>query len=163
MYSKMNRFGAAALATLALCLFCFGPAAAASTEPAQAKMVEDMVNSAIRLIQTKGQAAFKELNAADGPWHKGATSIFVSDDKGLELVNPAQPELIGKNFWEYKDPQGKLLIQEQWDLVKARGEGWLDCTWIKPGTTRQARCRAFVKDVEAQGKRFLVGAAYYPN
>lgn len=143
-------------AALALCLAAHTPAAAA-----QADEVKAMVKSAVKLIEAKGEPAFTELNAPNGPWRKGPTAIFVADEKGVEVVNAAEPEMVGKNLWDYKDANGKLLVQEQWKLVKAKGEGWIDGVWVKPGTDKPTPCRSFVQMAEVDGKLYLVGAAYY--
>ncbi len=46
-------------------------------------------------------------------------------------MHAAQPELEGKNLINFKDPEGKLLIQEL-DAV-AQGGGYVDYWWQKPG------------------------------
>ena len=125
----------------------------------QAKEVEAMVKAAAALIQQKGQDAFAELNAGGDAWHKGATGIFVSDGAGMELVNPAQPEIVGKNLKDI--PGAAKTFEEQWKLVQEKGQGWYEGTWQKPGTDKQTKCRSFVKGVEAGGIQYLVGAAYY--
>ncbi|MEE9912766.1 MAG: cache domain-containing protein [Deltaproteobacteria bacterium] len=133
------------------------PPAAADPE----KQVRELVNAAARLIGSKGEAAIAELNVKNGPWHKGETAIFVSSETGVELVNAAQPEMVGKNLWNFKGPDGKQVIQEQWKLVRAKGEGWYDCLWVKPGTGKTAPCRSFVRGIKVKDKHYLVGAAYY--
>jgi len=156
-----------------LCLLCwiavFGllpwlAAVSPAAPPAasvQEKQVKELVNSAVKLIKSRGEAAFAELNVKNGPWHKGETAIFVSSETGQEMVNAAQPELVGKNLWDFKNPDGRLIVQEQWKLVKTKGEGWIDGMWVKPGTDKVVPCRSFVQGVKIKGKSYMVGAAYY--
>jgi cytochrome c len=142
------------------CLASVSPAAppvAADRE----KQVKELVSSAVKLINSKGEAAFAELNVKNGPWHKGETAIFVNSETGVEMVNAAQPELVGKNIWNLKGPNGKMTVQEQWKLVKSKGKGWVDGLWVKPGTNKTVPNRAFVQGVKIKGKQFMVGAAYY--
>ncbi|MFH1035622.1 MAG: cache domain-containing protein [Pseudomonadota bacterium] len=139
-------------------------AAKPAPNPAQEKAIKAMVASAAKLIKTKGDAALAEFNAnAGNRWGKGPTGIFVSDEKGLELANAAEPGMVGKSVWDYKDPDGKLVVQEEIKLAKTKGKGWLDCKWAKPGTDQPVACRAFVQGVKVKGKFYLVGAAYYPQ
>jgi cytochrome c len=162
----VKKLGWMGLAALLACLAFLATAAVAVPPPsssAQEKQVKALVKSAAKLIKKKGEAAFAELNVKNGPWHKGATAIFVGDDKGLELVNAAAPELVGKNLWDFKDPDGKLVIQEEWKIIKAKGKGWLECKWAKPGTTQPVPCRSYVQGVKYKGKQYMVGAAYYPE
>jgi len=142
------------------CLVSVAPAAPLSTAD-QEKQIRELVHSAVKLIKAKGEAAFAELNVKNGPWHKGATAIFVTGETGMEMVNAAQPELVGKNLWNVKGADGKLTVQEQWKFVRAKGEGWLDSTWIKPGTDKSVPCRVFVQAVRIKDKSYMVGASYY--
>jgi cytochrome c len=148
-----------AVFALMSCLSSVSPAAPLAAD--REKLVKELVDSAVKLINSKGEAAFAELNVSNGPWHKGETAIFVNSETGVEMVNAAQPELVGKNLWNLKGPNGKLTVQEQWKLVKTKGKGWLDVMWVKPGTDKTVPCRVFVQGVKVKGKQFTVGAAYY--
>lgn len=140
------------------------PAKAPAKHAAQEKEIKSLVAKAARLIKAKGDAALAEFNANPGNrWGKAPTGIFVSDEKGLELANAADPATVGKNLWGYQDPDGKLVVQEQWKLVKAKGKGWYEGKWAKPGTDKPVPCRSYVMGVKAKGKFYLVGAAYYPE
>jgi two-component system NarL family sensor kinase len=101
------------------------------------------------------------MNKKDGPWNKGGVSLFVCDDKGLELVSARDPEMVGKNFWDYKDDRGVLVTQEEWKLAKAKGKGWLNSMWNKPGETKSSLCRVYLTRLQTGGKDLLVGAYYY--
>lgn len=142
------------------CLVCVAPAAAAP-DAAKDKEVKALVKKAVKRIKAKGQAAFAEINAKDGPWRKGDTAIFVADAKGMEVANAAYPELVGKNLWDHKDPDGKLVVQDQWKIVKTKGKGWYQCKWPKPGSDQATACRVYVEGVKVKGQRHLVGAAYF--
>ena len=161
MLNIFSRTGLVALCVCLLGLSLAAPASAARKNPLLERQAKTMSDSAIKLIKSKGEAAFFEMNQKDGPWFKGGVGIFVSDEKGVELVNPADPGLVGKNLWDYKDPDGKLVIQEQWKIVKAKGKGWLDCKWNKPGESQASRCRVYVRGVKTGGKNLMVGAFYY--
>lgn len=152
------------LTLLASAALAAKPAKAPAKAAAQEKQIMAMVASGVKLIKAKGDAAMAEFNAnKDGRWGKAPTGIFVSGQDGKELANAVEPASVGKNLWNYKDPDGKLVVQEEWKLVKAKGKGWYDCKWAKPGTDKPVACRSYVTSVKVKGKQYLVGAAYYPE
>ncbi len=159
MTGKMRSVCSVLLLTALSCLMSFSLVLAAQANQDQEKDVEAMVNAAVKLIQEKGVAAFDELNKGGDAWVKGATGIFVSDGAGIELANPAQPEIVGKNVKDI--PGAAETFEGQWKLVQEKGQGWYDGSWQKPGTDKQTSCRSFVKGVEVGGQQYLVGAAYY--
>jgi signal transduction histidine kinase len=167
MVKKLNALIVVALVFSLTCLASVAmaktPDKASAKYAAQEKQIKAMVAAAAKLIKAKGEAAFPAMNVKNGAWHKGDTAIFVSDEKGVELVNASAPEMLGKSLWDYKDPDGKLVVQEEWKLVKAKGKGWIDCKWAKPGTDQPVPCRSYVQGVKIKGKVYLVGAAYYPE
>ncbi|MBI4798271.1 MAG: cache domain-containing protein [Desulfarculus sp.] len=167
MLKKFNVIALALLLTLTFlttAAFAAKPAKAPAKYAAQEKQIKALVAKAAGLIKAKGEAAMAEINAnKDGRWGKAPTGIFVSGADGLELANAVEPASVGKNLWGYKDPDGKLVVQEQWKLVKAKGKGWYEGKWAKPGTDKPVPCRSYVKGVKAKGKQYLVGAAYYPE
>ena len=57
--------------------------------------------------------------------------FFVYDYKGLNIVHSRKPELEGTNLFEFKDDNGKLLIQELIEKAK-QGGGFTQYLWDKP-------------------------------
>jgi signal transduction histidine kinase len=51
--------------------------------------------------------------------------IFVYDEKGVVLGHGARIELTGRNRWNDRDPDGKLMIQEFTNLVHKKASGWV--------------------------------------
>jgi signal transduction histidine kinase len=56
----------------------------------------------------------------DSKWYTGKTYVFVDDFNGTVLVNPASPEIEGKNLIDMKDAKGKTLVREFIDWPKLR-------------------------------------------
>ena len=81
--------------------------------------VLDLVRSASRLLKKEGMAGFDRLRDKSDEFAFMDTYVFVLDANGKELVNPAFPNLEGRNLVNYKDAQGKLLVKEMLD-----GLGW---------------------------------------
>jgi len=57
--------------------------------------------------------------------------FFVYDYNGINIAHSRKPELEGKNLFEFKDDNGKLLIQELIEKAK-QGGGYTRYLWDKP-------------------------------
>ena len=57
--------------------------------------------------------------------------FFVYDLQGRSLMHSRQPELVGRDLWELRDPQGRPTIQQL--IGRARtGGGYVEYAWPKP-------------------------------
>jgi len=84
--------------------------------------------------------------------------FFVYDLDGTVLMHSRQPELLGRNLWELRDPQGRPTIQQL--LARAReGGGYVDYLWRKPSTGQLAPKLGYV--VALPQWRWMVGTGLY--
>ena len=60
--------------------------------------------------------------------------FFVYALDGRVLMHSRQPELIGQNLWELRDPQGRPTIQQLISQAKAGG-GYVEYLWRKPSSS----------------------------
>ncbi|HLO81411.1 MAG TPA: cache domain-containing protein [Chitinophagaceae bacterium] len=125
--------------------------------------IEDVVNRAADLVTAKGREAFGELRDKKGPYLFMDVYVFVDDPNGVELVNPAQPSIEGKNVMDLKDAKGKLLAKEYIDAAMNKGNAWVDYYWYKPGSNVPALKHTFVRKVTHGGETFILGAGFYEN
>jgi signal transduction histidine kinase len=123
--------------------------------------VMDMVQDAVGEIEEKGKAAFPLFHDPTGPFLAKHAYIFVHDLNGIELVNPAFPTLEGRNMLDFKDTQGKLVVQEMLELIRTRGSGWVDYMWPKPGESMSTRKSAYVSKAKMGNQWVLVGSGVY--
>jgi methyl-accepting chemotaxis protein len=68
----------------------------------------------------------------------GSGYFFIYKVGGTVFAHAAQPQLEGKNLIKFKDPEGKLLIEEL-DLVSRQGGGYVEYVWEKPGQGLQPK------------------------
>lgn len=59
--------------------------------------------------------------------------FFVYSLDGTVLMHSRQPELIGQNLWELRDPQGRPTIQQLIHQAQAGG-GYVEYLWRKPSS-----------------------------
>lgn len=172
---KMAWFGAVVLLAT---MFCAGLALAGAAKDAPKdvtksapsandaakdteKQIEKLVREAVQMVFEQGDAAYAQFRKPDGKWYDKERFFFVSDDKGVDLVNPTFPELEGKNLWDMKDPKGRYPVREEIALVKAQNHGWIDVLWNKPGEKTASKARTYVMGVEIKGRLLMVGAGYF--
>ena len=123
--------------------------------------VEDMVNAAVAEIEKNGDRAFQLFHDPTGPFIAKDAYIFVYDRNGTNLVLPAFPNLEKRNLSEFKDTQGKLVIREMLDQVQAKGSGWIDYMWPKPGESVSTQKTSYVSKARLGDTWVMVGAGVY--
>jgi signal transduction histidine kinase len=125
------------------------------------EFVIDIVKDAVGQIEKNGESAFRLFHDPTSPFLAKDAYIFVFDDKGTDLVNPAFPNLEGRNLMELKDTRGKLIVQEMFNLVQRSGTGWVDYMWPKPGESISTLKSAYVSQARIGNKQYLVGCGVY--
>jgi len=123
-------------------------AAPAFAQTATRDDAKAFVKEAVAFATKNGKDAFlKEVMAPQGHFHfqKGQRKdlyIFVYDEKGTVLAHGVRLDLLGKNRWESKDPDGTPWIQEWTKLVKAKGSGWQEYKEINPAENNKVMKKA---------------------
>ncbi|MEC4719512.1 cache domain-containing protein [Noviherbaspirillum sp. CPCC 100848] len=84
--------------------------------------------------------------------------FFLYDLSGKSLMHPRLPDLVGKNLWELRDPEGNPTIQRL--ISKARsGGGLVRYLWEKPSTRKMAPKLGYVVMLERWG--WMLGTGIY--
>jgi signal transduction histidine kinase len=123
--------------------------------------VVDEVRDAVGQVETNGAAAFSLFHDPTSPFIAKDAYVFVFDMDGVDLVNPAFPNLEGRNLLNLKDTQGKYLIREMLKVVRAKGSGWVNYMWPKPGDSVSTQKSAYVSKAKMGEKEVLVGCGVY--
>lgn len=128
-----------------------------------ATIIEDLVEKAAVLVETKGKGAFPILRDKKGPFVFMDTYVFMVSTDGTEVFNAGLPALEGTNNMDLKDLKGKSLVRDEIALALKEGKGWIDGHWYKPGDNQPALKRTFVKKVKCDGETCIIGSGYYPS
>jgi signal transduction histidine kinase len=123
--------------------------------------VVDAVKDAVGQIEQHGTAAFPLFHDPTGPFIAKDGYIFVFDSKGIDLVNPAFPNLEGRNLLDLKDAHGKPLIREMFKVAQTSGSGWVNYMWPKPGESVSTQKFAYVSKAKMGDQWVLVGSGVY--
>lgn len=104
-------------------------------ERATAKEAEAMVKKAVAFLKANGkEKAFAEFNNHQGKFTNKDLYITVYDMNGKCLAHGQNAKMVGKDLIELKDADGKFLIKERVETVKAKGKGWQDYKYTNPLT-----------------------------
>ncbi len=123
--------------------------------------VVDMVTNAVEQAEKSGRDAFRLFHDPTGPYLAKDAYIFAIDSKGVEVVNPAFPNLEGRNNLELRDTQGKLLTREILQVTQTKGTGWVDYMWPKPGDNVSTLKSAYVAKANVGGEWMAIGCGVY--
>lgn len=128
----------------------------------QEEYTVSQVNSAIELIDEKGEQAFPELRENDSEWFHDDIYIFVWQTDGLRVVYPPDRSGEGQDMSDLEDYNGKPIGQLFIDTaLSEEGEGWVDYYWPMPGETEASLKHTFIKRASIGNETYLVGSGYY--
>jgi len=123
-----------------------------------------LVKDAVAFLKKNGKEKFcQEVTGPKGQFHftagtKKGLYIFVYDEKGVVVAHGVRAELVGKNRWTSKDPDGKPWIQDWTKLAKEKGSGWIEYKELNPAQGNKVMKKA--SWVELQNG-MVIGAGIY--
>jgi len=87
---------------------------------------------------------------------EGELYLFLYSFDGAVFAHGQQVDLLWKNLYNTEDDFGTLIVQSI--IKKARdGGGWVTYKW------RNATKVSYVKEVQKDGKSYVIGTGYYPH
>jgi hypothetical protein len=118
------------------------------------------VNEACALLEKEGTAAFPKFSGKGCAFLYEGTYIWVHRLENSEmLVHPIKYKMVGNQMVGLKDANGKRFFVAMNNLVKEKGEGWVEYYWPKPGSQDSTRKISFVKKSKlADGTEVVVGS-----
>ena len=86
--------------------------------------------------------------------------FWINDINSKMLMHPIAKNLMERpTLADLKDPTGKALFTEMIDIVKSKGEGFVDYMWPQPGAEKPVPKVSFVKGYEPWG--WVIGSGIY--
>lgn len=119
------------------------PAWAGGT-PEEAKA---LVEKAIAFYKANGkEKALAEFSKPKGQFTKGDLYIFAYNPTGTIIAHGGDPKLVGKDFTNVQDPDGKYFARE---FIKIGPEGgWVDYKWMNYVTKKVDAKTTYLKRIE---------------
>jgi signal transduction histidine kinase len=125
-------------------------------------MVQENVQSAVDLLAVEGKrAAFKEFLNPASRYSFLNTFIWVTDEKGRALVDPAFPEKEGRDLTLFRDAIGRPVMKEIIDKLQKADEAWVQYLWPRPGAVVLSRKLVYARKPRVDGETFLVGSDFF--
>jgi signal transduction histidine kinase len=126
------------------------------------EFVRERVILAADLLRTEGkEKAFARFRDPATPFHFLDIHIFVWDDKGRSLVDPAYPTLSGRDLLPFKDAVDFPVVQEVLKKIAAGDEAWVQYLSPRPGTVIPTRKLLYARKVTVGQETFIVGADFF--
>jgi signal transduction histidine kinase len=133
-----------------------------STIKGEKVFLRDAVNAAAHLLEQRGRvAAFHELKDPGSRFQFLGSYIFVLDQRGRFLIDPAYPTLEGRDMSNFRDAIGRPVVQELREQLKTTDSAWIQFLWPRPGETILSRKMMYVRKVDAGGETLLVGSDFF--
>lgn len=108
---------------------------------------------------TETDAKKAAMNTIREMRYDGKEYFWIKTAKGNMVMHPIKPALDGKALLGMKDKAGKLFFQEMVDVASAKGEGFVEYVWPKPGSPEPMPKISFVK--LHPGWDWIIGSGIY--
>ncbi|WP_242597230.1 methyl-accepting chemotaxis protein [Billgrantia sulfidoxydans] len=106
------------------------------------------------VAQHEAKALLRDLRFDDDNY------LFVFDDQGTMLVQPAIPEQEGRNLLDLEDANGKPLIRDMIEIARQGGGGYA-YEWLNPATGREESKYSHAAAIPEWN--WIIGAGVYAN
>jgi cytochrome c len=124
--------------------------------------VEERVKRAARYLQDNGkEAAFKRLHSRASSFFFLDSYIFVLNEQGETLVDPAYPNRTGRTVVDFQDAVGFFAFKSALKKLEHTDEAWVQYLWPKPGSSAPSRKLIYVRKVKVGGEVFIVGSDFF--
>jgi cytochrome c len=92
-----------------------------------------MVKKAVEFARTHGkEKLYSEVSSGKAPFVDRDLYISIWDKNAKVLAHGANPKLVGKDFSDVKDVDGKPFMKEIVSKATSEGSGWVDYKWENP-------------------------------
>ncbi len=137
----------------------YGPAA---VKPPSKAQVKAFVDEAWTYANKVGrQQAIDVFMDKGGPFFRGELYVFADQFDGTVLCFPIEPQSVGKNLWDRRDPDGVYPVREMAAVAEDPGSGWASYKYANPAQGYQMQRKlSYVRRVDDTW--FLGAGTYVP-
>jgi len=133
-----------------------------STIKVEKVFLRDAVDAAAQLLQQRGRvAAFRELKEPGSRFQFLGSYIYVLDNRGRFLIDPAYPTIEGRDMSNFRDAIGRPVVRELLAQLATSDSAWIQFLWPRQGETVLSRKMMYVRKVNAGGEELLVGSDFF--
>ncbi len=99
------------------------------------------------------------LEAVKALRYDGSNYFWIQDDTPSMIMHPIKPALDGQDLRSFKDDNGKAFFVEMAQLVRSKGDGFVDYVWPLPGQSTPTDKISYVKRFDPWG--WTIGSGIY--
>jgi signal transduction histidine kinase len=129
--------------------------------PLDRSFIVNLVEKAAGMLNELGKAGFSRLKDDSDEFVFMDTYVFVVALSGVEYVNPAFPNLEGRNLLDYKDAAGNFLVKEMIEKTENAASAWVEYFWPRPGSGEAVKKLAYVRRISVDDEMMIIGAGLY--
>ncbi|MBF0175484.1 MAG: methyl-accepting chemotaxis protein [Magnetococcales bacterium] len=108
---------------------------------------------------TRQQAQDAAIRMVKGLRYEGENYFWINDMYPKMVMHALKPELDGKDLSSHADPDGKKLFVAMAEVVRQKGEGFVNYRWPKPGFNQPVPKVSYVRGFAPWG--WIVGSGIY--
>jgi hypothetical protein len=124
--------------------------------------VRRCVDRAVKLLKSQGERiAFARFRDRGSRFFFCDTFIYVMNDNGQCLVNPALPNLEMRDLTHFKDALGHHVVKEMLQRLRNHDTAWVQYMIPKSGSTLPSRKLAYLRKVKVNGQTLIVWADFF--
>ncbi|MCX5810598.1 MAG: cache domain-containing protein [Proteobacteria bacterium] len=136
------------LIAIVMCMFLMGVVGEVIAAGTAAE-AEAMVKKAISYYKANGKdKAFTEISDRKGQFVKDDLYVFVYDLNGKCVAHGFNQKMVGKDFIEVKDSDGRFYVKDRIELAKSKGKGWQDYKFTNPLTKKIENKTAYIEKAD---------------
>lgn len=124
--------------------------------------VKNCVERAVNLLRKQGEKiAFAQFRNRASRFSFCDTYIYVFNDQGQCLVDPAFPGQEMRDLKQFHDAMGHYPVREALQRLKKSDSVWVQYMLPRPGSTLPSRKVAYVRKVTVSGEELVVWADFF--
>jgi polar amino acid transport system substrate-binding protein len=151
-------------AALLLGLCATSNIAQAGEESITDDQVKKMVTDTVTAMKKDAPGVIEKIKKSEHPFvNKDDKALYAFIyDMEVNMVAHPKAELVGQNFKDKPDVKGKKFRAAIVEGAKAKGSGWEDYMYQKPGESGMFEKKAYFEKVKASdGKEYVVVSGNY--
>jgi cytochrome c len=152
----MRKLFVSLLAVLFIAVAC----AALAQDRGKPEEAKALVKKAVAFLKSEGkEKGLVQIKNPQGPFIYKDLYVYASSMDGTNLGHPYTPAMLGKNYMNLKDADGKLFVKEMVETAKAKGSGTLIYRWTNPQTKKVEKKHSYFEIVP--GMDVILTCGYY--
>ncbi|MBI1202707.1 MAG: HAMP domain-containing protein [Rhodopseudomonas sp.] len=108
---------------------------------------------------TEAEGKARALAGVSSLRYHGDNYFWINDLTPTMVMHPVRADLNGKDLSGIKDPNGKAIFVAFADMARAKGSGFVDYMWPKPGSTAPVEKLSYVSLFKPWG--WVIGTGVY--